>query len=132
MKFTNSYNFNSTFDISGTIIGKGLELIKNKLFNNKEEKGAINGKSVIDCSLSGETSVEVSVEELIEFHKEYGDDFNRTVKYIKEELRPCIKEFMLAIDDATVSLQKTMHDAEDRERDHDEKVEAEKKSKKSE
>lgn len=55
MKLSNSYNFNSTFNISGNVIGKGLELLKNKLFNNKEEKGAISGNSMINWSLSGES-----------------------------------------------------------------------------
>ena len=68
-------------------------------------------------------------------HKEYGEDFEKTIKYLKEELRPCVKEFMLAIDDATAAIQKTIYDAEDRERIHDEKVAEEReaaKEKKSE
>ena len=38
MKLSNKYNFASNINLSANIIGKGLELIKNKLFNNKEEK----------------------------------------------------------------------------------------------
>ena len=125
MKLSHSYNLNSSINLSGTIIGKGLELIKNKLFNNKDEKGAVSGNSVMDWSFSGEMSLDISVEELIELHKEYGNDFDRQVKFLKEELRPCVREFMLAIDDSAKSFQKTLHECEDREWLHEEKVKAE-------
>ena len=125
MKLSNKYNFASNIDLSANVLGKGLELLKNKIFNNKEEKGAISGNSVMNWSLSGEMSVELSTEELIEIYKEYGDDFDRQVKFLKEELRPCVKEFMLAIDDSAKALQKTLHEYEDCERLHDEKVKAE-------
>ena len=129
MKFTNSYNFTSTFDISGTIIGKGLELLKSKIFNNKEEKGGINGKSNIDWYLSGEMAIDISVEELIELHKEYGNDFDRQVKFLKEELRPCVKEFMLAVDDSAKMFQKILHECKDNEWIYEEKVKAERAAK---
>lgn len=125
MKLSNKYNFASNIDLSANLIGKGLELIKNKFFNNREEKGAVSGNSVMNWSLSGELSVEVSTEELIEIYKEYGDDFSRQVKFLKEELRPCLKEFMGAIDDSAKSFQKTLHEYEDREWVHEEKVKAE-------
>lgn len=125
MKFTNSYKFASNLNLSGNVIGKALELLKGKLFNNKEEEGSISGNSMMNCNLSGEMSVELSTEELIELYKEYGDDFERQVKFLKEELRPCVKEFMGAIDDSAKSFQKTLHECEDLERIHDEKVKAE-------
>ena len=125
MKLSNSYNFNSTFNISDNVIGKGLELIKNKLFNNKEEKGVVNGNSVMEWSLSGEMTLDISVEEMVELHKEYGENFERYVNYIKKELRPICKEAMLAIDDVAKSTLKTINDCEDLERIHDEKVKAE-------
>lgn len=124
MKLSNKYNFASNIDLSANVFGKGLELLKNKIFNNKEEKGAISGNSVMNWSLSGEMSLDLSVEEMIELHKEYGENFEKTIKYLKEELRPCVKEFMLAIDDSAESFQKTLHECEDREWLHDEKVKA--------
>ena len=125
MKISNKYNFTSKLNISGNVIGKGLELLKIKLFNNKEEKSAISGNSMMDWSLSGETSVELSTEELIELYKEYGNDFDRQVKFLKEELRPCIREVMAAIDDSAKMFQKTLHECEDNEWIHEEKVKAE-------
>ena len=122
MKFTNSYKFTSNLNLSGNVIGKALELLKGKLFNNKEEEGSINGNSMMNWFLSGEMAIDVSVEELIELHKEYGNDFDRQVKFLKEELRPCVKEFMLAIDDSAKLFQTTLHECEDLERIHDEKV----------
>ena len=124
MKFTNSYNFSSTFNFNGNLLGKGLNVIKN-IFTNAVDKDSVSGGCVMNCNLSGEISVELSTEELIELYKEYGDDFERRVKFLKEEFRPCVKGFMLGVDDATVAIQKTLHDAEDRERIHDEKVKAE-------
>lgn len=141
MKLSNKYNFASNINLSANIIGRGLELIKDKLFSNKEEKGAVNGNSVMEWSLSGEMTLDISVEEMVELHKEYGENFERYVNYIKKELRPICKEAMLAIDDATAAIQKTIYDAENRKRIHDEKVAEEreaaeaakeKKSKKSE
>ena len=129
MKLSNKYNFASKINLSANIIGKGLELLKSKIFNNKEEKGGINGKSTVDCSLSGETCLDISVEEMIELHKEYGDDFERTIKYLKEELRPITKEVMAAIDDAAKATLKTINDCEDLERIRDEKVKAEREAK---
>ena len=129
MKLSNKYNFASNIDLSANVLGKGLELLKNKIFNNKEEKGAIIGNSVMNWSLSGEMTLDISVEEMVELHKEYGDDFDRQVKFLKEELRPCVKEFMLAIDDSAKSFQKTLHECEDLERIHDEKVKAERAAK---
>ena len=79
----------------------------------------------MNCNLSGEMSVELSTEELIELYKEYGDDFNRQIKFLKEELRPCLKEFMGAIDDSAKSFQKTLHECADSEWVHEEKVKAE-------
>ena len=125
MKLSNSYNFDSNINLSANIIGKGLELIKNKLFNNKEEKGAVNGKSVMEWSLSGEMTLDISVEEMVELHKEYGENFERYVNYLKKELRPICKEAMLAIDDVAKSILKTINDCEDLERIHDERVKAE-------
>lgn len=125
MKLSNKYNFASNINLSANFLEKGLELLKNKLFNNNEEKGAINGNSVMNLALSGELSVEVSTEELIELYKQYGDDFSRQVKFLKEELRPCLKEFMGAIDDSAESFQKTLLECEDRKRLHDEKMKAE-------
>lgn len=125
MKLSNKYNFASNIDLSANVLGKGLELLKNKIFNNKEEKGAVSGNSVMNWSLSGEMSVELSTEELVELYKEYGNDFDRQVKFLKEELRPCVKEFMGAIDDSAKSFQKTLHECEDLERIHDEKVKTE-------
>lgn len=135
MKFTNKYNLASNINLSANILGKGLELLKSKLFNNKEEKGAVNGNSVMEWSLSGEMTLDVSVDELVELYKEYGNDFERQVKFLKEELRPCVKELMLAVDDSAKMFQKTLHECEDNEWIHDEKVKAEraaKKEKKSE
>ena len=122
MKLSNKYNFASNINLSANIIGRGLELIKDKLFSNKEEKGAVNGNSVMEWSLSGEMTLDISVEEMVELHKEYGENFERYVNYIKKELRPICKEAMLAIDDATAAIQKTIYDAENRKRIHDEKV----------
>ena len=121
MKFTNKYNLASNINLSANILGKGLELLKNKIFNNKEEKGAVSGNSVMNWSLSGENALDISVEEMVELHKEYGDDFERTIKYLKEELRPITKEVMAAIDDAAKSTLKTINDCEDLERIHEEK-----------
>ena len=135
MKLSNKYNFASNINLSANIIGRGLELIKDKLFSNKEEKGAVNGNSVMEWSLSGEMTLDISVEEMVELHKEYGENFERYVNYIKKELRPICKEAMLAIDDATTAIQKTIYDAENRKRIHDEKVAEEReaaKEKKSE
>ena len=125
MKLSNKYNFASNINFSANIIGKGLELIKNKLFNNKEEKGAVNGNSVMEWSLSGEMTLDISVEEMVELHKEYGENFERYVNYLKKELRPICKEAMLAIDDVAKATLKTINDCEDLERIHDEKVKAE-------
>ena len=124
MRFTNSYNLSSTFNFNGNLLGKGLNVIKN-IFTNAVDKDSVSGGCVINCNLSGEMSVEVSTEELIELYKEYGDDFSRQVKFLKEELRPCLKEFMGAIDDSAKSFQKTLHECEDREWVHEEKVKAE-------
>ena len=124
MKFTNSYNLSSTFNFNGNLLGKGLNVIKN-IFTNAVDKDSVSGGCVMNCNLSGELSVEVSTEELIELYKEYGDDFSRQVKFLKEELRPCLKEFMGAIDDSAKSFQKTLHECEDREWIHEEKVKAE-------
>lgn len=124
MKFTNSYNFSSTFNFNGNLLGKGLNVIKN-IFTNAVDKDSVSGGCVMNCNLSGELSVEVSTEELIELYKEYGDDFSRQVKFLKEELRPCLKEFMGAIDDSAKSFQKTLHECEDREWVHEKKVKAE-------
>ena len=132
MKFTNKYNLASNINLSANILGKGLELLKSKLFNNKEEKGAVNGNSVMEWSLSGEMTLDVSVDELVELYKEYGNDFERQVKFLKEELRPCVKEVMAVINDSAESFQKTLHECEDRELIHEEKAANEKKSKKSE
>lgn len=137
MKFTNSYNFSSTFNFNGNLLGKGLNVIKN-IFTNAVDKDSVSGGCVMNCNLSGELSVEVSTEELIELYKEYGDDFSRQVKFLKAELRPCLKEVMLAVNDSAKMIQKTLHECEDNEWLHHEKVEAEreakaeKKSKKSE
>ena len=137
MKFTNKYNLNSTFNFNGNLFGKGLNVIKN-IFTNAVDKDSVSGGCVMNCNLSGEMSVELSTEELIELYKEYGDDFERQVKFLKEELRPCVSEVMAAINDSAESFQKTLHECEDREWIHHEKVEsereakAEKKSKKSE
>ena len=76
-------------------------------------------------SFRRELSVELSTEELIQLYKEYGNDFNRQVKFLKEELRPCVSEVMAAINDSAESFQKTLHECEDREWLHDEKVKAE-------
>ena len=129
MKLSNKYNIVSNINLSASIFGKGLELLKNKIFNNKEEKGAVSGNSVMNWSLSGEMAIDISVEELIELHKEYGNDFDRQVKFLKEELRPCVKEFMLAIDDSAKMFQKTLHECKDNEWIHDEKVKAERAAK---
>ena len=124
MKLSNKYDLTSTFNINGNIFGKALNIIKS-IFTNAANNDSISGECVIDCHLSGEVSVEVSTEELIELYKEYGDDFSRQVKFLKEELRPCLKEFMGAIDDSAKSFQKTLHECEDREWVHEEKVKAE-------
>ena len=123
MKFTNSYNLSSTFNFNGTVFGKALNMIKN-IFTNVANNDSVSGGCVIDCHLSGEVSVEVSTEELIELYKEYGDDFSRQVKFLKEELRPCLKEFMGAVDESAKSFQKTLHECEDSEWEHEEKVKA--------
>ena len=123
MKLSNKYDLTSTFNINGNIFGKALNIIKNIFTNTAND--SISGGCVIDCHLSGEVSVEVSTEELIELYKEYGDDFSRQVKFLKEELRPCLKEFMGAVDDSAKSFQKTLHECEDREWVHEEKVKAE-------
>ena len=125
MKLSNEYNFASKINLSANIIGKGLEHIKNKLFNNKEEKSAVNGNSVMEWSLYGEMTLDISVEEMVELHKEYGENFERCVNYLKKELRPICKEAMLAIDDSAKMLQKTLHECKDNEWIHEEKVKAE-------
>ena len=127
MKLSNSYNLTSTFTVGGKFLGKGINLIKS-VFTNASEKDGACGNGTINCCLSGEISIELSTEELIELYKEYGDDFNRQVKFLKEELRPCLKEFMGAIDDSAKSFQKTLHECEDNEWIHDEKVKAERSS----
>ena len=124
MKFSKNYNLNSTFNFNGNLLGKGLNVIKN-IFTNAVDKDSVSGGCVMNCNLSGEMSVELSTEELIELYKEYGDDFNRQIKFLKEELRPCLKEFMGAIDDSAKSFQKTLHECEDRELVHEEKVKSE-------
>ena len=124
MKFSKNYNLNSTFNFNGNLLGKGLNVIKN-IFTNAVDKDSVSGGCVMNCNLSGEMSVELSTEELIELYKEYGDDFNRQIKFLKEELRPCLKEFMGAIDDSAKSFQKILHECEDSERVHEEKVKAE-------
>lgn len=129
MKLSNKYNFASNINLSANIIGKGLELIKNKLFNNKEEKCVVNGNSVMEWSLSGEMSIDISVEEMVELHKEYGENFERCVNYLKKEIRPICKETMLAIDDVVKATLKTINDCEDLKRVHDEKVKAERAAK---
>ena len=129
MKLSNKYNFASNINLSANIIGKGLELIKNKLFNNKEEKCVVNGNSVMEWSLSGEMSLDISVEEMVELHKEYGENFERCANYLKKELRPICKEAMLAIDDVAKATLKTINDCEDLKRVHDEKVKAERAAK---
>ena len=137
MKLSNKYNLTSTFNFNGNLFGKGLNVIKN-IFTNAVDKDSVSGGCVMNCCLSGEMSVELSTEELIELYKEYGDDFERQVKFLKEELRPCAREFMGAIDDSAKMFQKTLHECEDNEWLHDEKVAEEreaakeKKSKKSE
>ena len=125
MKLSNKYNFASNINLSANIIGKGLELIKNKLFNNKEEKCVVNGNSVMEWSLSGEMTLDISVEEMVELHKEYGENFERCVNYLKKELRPICKEAMLAIDDVAKAALKTINDCKDLEDIHEEKVKAE-------
>ena len=124
MKFSKNYNLNSTFNFNGNLLGKGLNVIKN-IFTNAVDKDSVSGGCVMNCNLSGEMSVELSTEELIELYKEYGDDFNRQIKFLKEELRPCLKEFMGAIDDSAKMFQKTLHECEDNEWIHEEKVKAE-------
>ena len=124
MKFSKNYNLNSTFNFNGNLLGKGLNVIKN-IFTNAVDKDSVSGGCVMNCNLSGEMSVELSTEELIELYKEYGDDFNRQIKFLKEELRPCLKEFMGAIDDSAKSFQKTLHECADSEWVHEEKVKAE-------
>ena len=124
MKFSKNYNLNSTFNFNGNLLGKGLNIIKN-IFTNAVDKDSVSGGCVMNCNLSGEMSVELSTEELIELYKEYGDDFNRQIKFLKEELRPCLKEFMGAIDDSAKSFQKTLHECVDSEWVHEEKVKAE-------
>lgn len=124
MKLSNKYDLTSTFNINGNFFGKAINVIKN-IFTNVDNSDSLSGGCVIDCRLSGEVSVEVSTEELIELYKEYGDDFSRQVKFLKEELRPCLKEFMGAIDDSAKSFQKTLHECEDNEWFHDERVKAE-------
>ena len=125
MKLSNKYNFASNINLSANIIGKGLELIKNKLFNDKEEKGFVKGNSVMNWSLSGEMILDLSIDEVVELHKEYGENFERYVNYFKKELRPICKEGMLAIDGIIKDALKTMNDCEDLKRVHDEKVKAE-------
>ena len=125
MKLSNEYNFASKINLSANIIGKGLEHIKNKLFNNKEEKSAVNGNSVMEWSLYGQMTLDISVEEMVELHKEYGENFERCVNYLKKELRPICKEAMLAIDDSVKMFQKTLHECKDNEWIHNEKVKAE-------
>ena len=112
MKFTNSYNLSSTFNFNGNLLGKGLNVIKN-IFTNAVDKDSVSGGCVMNCNLSGEMSAEVSTEELIELYKEYGDDFNRQIKFLKEELRPCVKEVMGAIDDSAKSFKKTLRECKD-------------------
>ena len=129
MKLSNKYNFASNINLSANIIGKGLELIKNKLFNDKEEKGVVNGNSVMNWSLSGEMILDLSIDEVVELHKEYGENFERCVNYLKKELRPICKEAMLAIDDVVKDILKTINDCEDLKRVHDEKVKAERAAK---
>lgn len=124
MKLSNKYDLTSTINFNGNLFGKGLNILKN-IFTNSTDKDSVSGNCIMDCRLSGELSVEVSTEELIELYKEYGDDFSRQVKFLKEELRPCLKEFMGAIDDSAKSFQKTLHECEDREWVHEEKVKAE-------
>ena len=124
MKFSKNYNLNSTFNFNGNLLGKGLNVIKN-IFTNAVDKDSVSGGCVMNCNLSGEMSVELSTEELIELYKEYGDDFNRQIKFLKEELRPCLKEFMGAIDDSAKSFQKTLRECENSEWVHEEKVKAE-------
>ena len=124
MKFSKNYNFNSTFNFNGNLLGKGLNVIKN-IFTNAVDKDSVSGGCVMNCNLSGEMSVELSTEELIELHKEYGEDFERYVNYLKKELRPITKEVMAAIDDAAKSFQKTLRECGDSEWVHEEKVKAE-------
>ena len=124
MKFSKNYNFNSTFNFNGNLLGKGLNVIKN-IFTNAVDKDSVSGGCVMNCNLSGEMSVELSTEELIELHKEYGEDFERYVNYLKKELRPITKEVMAAIDDAAKSFQKTLRECENSEWVHEEKVKAE-------
>lgn len=124
MKFSKNYNLNSTFNFNGNLLGKGLNVIKN-IFTNAVDKDSVSGGCVMNCNLSGEMSVELSTEELIELHKEYGEDFERYVNYLKKELRPITKEVMAAIDDAAKSFQKTLRECGDSEWVHEEKVKAE-------
>lgn len=79
----------------------------------------------MEWSLSGEMTLDISVEEMVELHKEYGENFERYVNYLKKELRPICKEAMLAIDDVAKATLKTINDCEDLERIHDERVKAE-------
>ena len=137
MKLSNKYNFASNINLSANIIGKGLGFIKNKLklFNNKEENALNDGNSVVDWSLSGETTLCISVEEMVELHKEYGENFERCVNTFKKELRPICKEVALAIDDVAKATIKTINDCEDIKRVHGEETGAEepaKEEKKSE
>ena len=135
MRFNNRYSGKATFGGNGNIFGKGLELLKSKIFNNKEENGSIELNTQSSIEWEGEIALDISVEEMVELHKEYGDDFERTIKYLKEELRPITKEVMAAIDDAAKATLKTINDCEDLERIHDEKVKTEfeaKEEKKSE
>ena len=111
MKFSKNYNLNSTFNFNGNLLGKGLNVIKN-IFTNAVDKDSVSGGCVMNCNLSGEMSVELSTEELIELHKEYGEDFERYVNYLKKELRPITKEVMAAIDDAAKATLKTINDCE--------------------
>lgn len=129
MKLSNEYNFASKINLSANIIGKGLEHIKNKLFNNKEEKSAVNGNSVMEWSLYGQMTLDISVEEMVELHKEYGENFERCVNYLKKELRPICKEAMLAIDDVAKAALKTINDCKDLEDIYEEKVKAERAAK---
>ena len=124
MKFSKNYNLNSTFNFNGNLLGKGLNVIKN-IFTNAVDKDSVSGGCVMNCNLSGEMSVELSTEELIELHKEYGEDFERYVNYLKKELRPITKEVMAAIDAAAKSFQKTLRECADSEWVHEEKVKAE-------
>lgn len=128
MKLSNKYNFASNINLSANIIGKGLELIKNKLFN-KDEKCGINGNSVMEWSLSGETTMEISIEEMAELHKEYGEEFEKCINFLKKELRPICKEVTLSLDDVAKDAIKTINDCEDLKRVHDEKVKAERAAK---